>query len=327
MSSKQPKVPFSQAISVQPLDTHTYAVHLEPQLCIGTVPNGGYAASTLLSAARHHLTPRSQPDTLTTQISFLNRTSSGPAYIVVEETKPGRTLSVLHLTLYQNGLLPHAPWITPGTSRKCLVAYVTNTNLHSESGLSLLTYSLPNQVPVDLTALASGTDANWQRMPMPEHGFGRIKALSNMEYHVLRSPPSTPSKSSIDLWLRLADHSSRFTNSSLAYVADCWPYVVEAYRPEFPGDEPFKFNQVFWYPTVALNLEVKKHIPEEGVEWLFMRVAAKQIRNGRLDLEVIILDKEGELVALSQHVNLIVDGARNSAGRKPAGVFGKPGKL
>jgi hypothetical protein len=39
------------------------------------------------------------------------------------------------------------------------------------------------------------------------------------------------------------------------------------------------------------------------------------------------MDEDGELVALSQHVNLIVDGARNAAGRKPAGVFGKPGKI
>lgn len=320
--AKQDRVPFSQAISVTPLDKHTYVVHLAPQLAIGTVPNGGYAASTLLSAAKHFLTSRSQPDTITAHIAFLNRTATGKAYIVIEDTKPGRTLSVLHATLYQEGLLDHAPWITPGKSRTCLVAYITNTDLKKEAGHSLLTYSLPSPPPpVNLSALAKNEDKNWHKMPLDGHAFGRVKALSNMEYHVLRSPP-TPSnptidpRSTIDLWVRLSDHSSKITIPALGYVADCWPYIVEGYRPPFPQEEPFRFDQVFWYPTVALNLEVKKALPGEGVEWLFLRVTAKQIRNGRLDLEVIVLDEQGELVALSSHVNLIVDGARNTAGRK-----------
>ncbi|RKU47095.1 hypothetical protein DL546_002879 [Coniochaeta pulveracea] len=305
--AKQDRVPFSQAISVTPLDKHTYTVTLAPQLAIGTVPNGGYAASTLLSAAKYHLTSRSQPDTIAAQIAFLNRTAIGKAYIVIEDTKPGRTLSVLHATLYQEGLLDHAPWITPGKSKKCLVAYITNTDLQKEAGHSLLTYSLPSPPPpVNLSALAKNEDRHWHKMPLDGHAFGRVKALSNMEYHVLRSPPAPTDptidpRSTIDLWVRLSD--------------------LEGYRPPPPAEKPFRFDQVFWYPTVALNLEVKKPLPEEGVEWLFLRVTAKQIRNGRLDLEVIVLDEKGELVALSTHVNLIVDGARNTAGR--GGTQGK----
>lgn len=28
----------------------------------------------------------------------------------------------------------------------------------------------------------------------------------------------------------------------------------------------------FWYPTLLLNIDVKKSLPEEGCEWLFVRV-------------------------------------------------------
>jgi N-methylhydantoinase B/oxoprolinase/acetone carboxylase alpha subunit len=66
----------------------------------------------------------------------------------------------------------------------------------------------------------------------------------------------------------------------------------------------------------VLNLEVKKALPEEGVEWLQLRIQSKQIKNGRFDLEVLILDQEGDLVALSNHVNLILGSDRNMAGRK-----------
>lgn len=71
----------------------------------------------------------------------------------------------------------------------------------------------------------------------------------------------------------------------------------------------------FWFPTLVLNIEFKKLLPPEGVEWLFVRVRPKLIRNGRMDLEVIVMDEEGDIVALSWHVALLVSGERNSRGR------------
>ena len=67
----------------------------------------------------------------------------------------------------------------------------------------------------------------------------------------------------------------------------------------------------FWYPTILLNLDVKKALPAEGVEFLFVRVRAKQIKNGRMDLDVTILDESGDLVALSTHVALVLGSERN----------------
>lgn len=72
----------------------------------------------------------------------------------------------------------------------------------------------------------------------------------------------------------------------------------------------------YWYPTLLLNLDVKKSLPEEGVEWLFVRVNTKVIRNGRIDLEVVIMDEGYEIVALSHHVAFAVDAGRNLAERK-----------
>jgi hypothetical protein len=94
-------------------------------------------------------------------------------------------------------------------------------------------------------------------------------------------------------------------------VADMWPLPLEA----LAGQQEGKVRK-FWYPTVVLNLDIKKALPEEGVEWLFARVETKQIRNGRMDLDVVILDDEGQIVALSHHVALAVSVERNVAERK-----------
>lgn len=67
---------------------------------------------------------------------------------------------------------------------------------------------------------------------------------------------------------------------------------------------------------MLLNLDFKKVIPDEGLEWLFVRVAAKQIRNGRMDLEIVIMDAEGDIIALSHHVALALSSDRNIAERK-----------
>lgn len=50
-----------------------------------------------------------------------------------------------------------------------------------------------------------------------------------------------------------------------------------------------------------MNIEFKQLLPPQGIDWLFVRARAKQIKDGRMDVEVTILD------ALSNHVCLIVN--------------------
>lgn len=122
-----------------------------------------------------------------------------------------------------------------------------------------------------------------------------------------------------DEWLCWAD-GGKFTQSALGVVVDQFPQLVEIY----PGTQPLdasgedadigkkkRDRKPNWYPTVLLNLDVKKALPEEGVNWLFVRVRAKKIQNGRKDLEVVVLDEGGDLVAISNHVCLILDVDRN----------------
>ncbi|TGJ82978.1 hypothetical protein E0Z10_g5806 [Xylaria hypoxylon] len=300
-----------------------------------------------------HLSSRDQPDTLTAHFEYPARTSPGPAIVIVEDVKLGRSqLSTLHLTLWQGGLRLQAPWITLFVSRRVILAYTTHTNLLTFGGFSLPTgygsstaAALPNPLP-DFNALkASGIDGGWEenRLPSPSQ---LLHSLRNWHFYVPRAGPLTPGV--LDMWIRAAS-GERMTQAVLPYVVDSFPLTVHAYlaAPELrellmgpPSDRDRKpgssgknktsktndrdeegqieARMSLWFPTVVMNLEVKAALPEEGVEWLNVRVTSKQIKDGRFDLDVLVRDVEGEIIALSHQVALILSMERNTAKTKPS---------
>ena len=70
---------------------------------------------------------------------------------------------------------------------------------------------------------------------------------------------------------------------------------------------------------MALSLDIKKNLPPEGQEFLFVRVQSRNVRAGRLDLDVSIMDEKQDLVAWGHHACLIVSASRNTAGREKPG--------
>ena len=134
----------------------------------------------------------------------------------------------------------------------------------------------------------------------------------------------------MDEWLCFSRPGERFTQESLGYVADTFPQIVENCFPAAeviasPSDnaedtessrqetlaQQTKQVATFWYPTLLLNLDIKKILPSEGAEFLFVRVMSKKIKSGRMDVELVILDEDRDLVALSTHVVLILGSERN----------------
>ena len=239
-----------------------------------------------------------QPDCTTLYLMFIRRTSVGSATLTVKDVKLGRNTSTIHVSLSQDG------------DREEVIGYITHGNLATESGITLDTgWNLfPPPHSADLALLREDMDPNWKLQPeMPFANFR--KASAHLDFYLPRK--GQIEKSLADEWIRFSN-GERFTNSSLGYVADMWPQVVEAYRESNKDIALAKF----WYPTLLLNLEIKKGLPPYGREWLFVRVRAKRIKNGRLDLEVVILDEEGDIVALSHHVSFILGAERNVARRQ-----------
>ncbi|KAI0844406.1 thioesterase-like superfamily-domain-containing protein [Daldinia vernicosa] len=296
---------FSEATAVEALDSHTYSANFESEWCVGSVPHGGVVTSIFLRVAATHfrttLAAQNQPHTISLHVEFLRRTQEGSATLVVRDVKLGRQTSTIHIALSQEG-------------REEVVGYLTHSNLAAEAGLSLKTlwslYPSPPLRPTSFAALLeSGKDASWAEQTDKPHSKFR-KVSNRVRTFLPRNGQVAPGL--IDQWVRL-DSGERFTNESLGFVSDHFPSVVYGlWNMEKGNIRP----PVFWYPTVVLNLDIKKALPPEGVEWLFSRVRAKCIKNGRMDLEVVIMDETGEVVALSHHVVLIVGAERNMAARR-----------
>ena len=334
---------FLQATTVTQHSSHQYLAEFPDDWCIGTgqcpgqidtlvrnllfsVPHGGFVTACFLQVASAHfrgtLSSQNQPHTITLHLDFLRRTQTGPAIFTVQDTKLGRQTSVIHVTLSQPKSNDAKPPFHAAGLREEVIGYITNSNIAAETGVTFDTnYDLsPPAPPVNLPLLRQDNDKNWARqIAMPFASFR--KASQKVQFHFPRQGQLL--RSIGDEWLCFSN-GEKFTNESLGYLADTFPMPVEQFlEDKNPYDVTYSDNPSarrrparYWYPTLVLNLEIKKSLPEEGVEWLFGRVRAKQIKNGRMDLEVIIMDEGGEIVALSNHVCLVLGSERNTATRR-----------
>ncbi|KAF2098600.1 hypothetical protein NA57DRAFT_39122 [Rhizodiscina lignyota] len=288
---------FDKATEIRQVDSHTYSAHFPDEWCIGTVPNGGFITSCFMLVASKHfsttLAKQNQPHTMTLHLEFMRRTQKGPATFKVKDMKLGRQASVIHVSLVQDG-------------REEVVGYLSNTNMHTEEGASFPTdwEMHPPPLPADHSKFEKDEDPHWiEQKRMPFAGFR--KSSTRMKWFFPRKGQRLRSIS--DEWVRWSS-GEKFSQESLGFVCDNFPLVVESYNKMTPAR--------FWYPTLLLNLDVKKALPPDGVDYLFVRAQSKQIKNGRHDIEVTILDEQGDLVALSHHVVLVVDSSRNLAERR-----------
>jgi len=317
---------FADATAVEQVDSHTYSATFQEGWTIGTVPHGGYVTSTFQQVVRKHfdttLRQQNQPHTITLHLDFLRRTQTGPARFAVKDVKLGRQTSVVHVTLSQAG-------------REEVVGYVTNSNFEAERGASFDTHwSLhPEPVPVDVAKLLSDDDAHWaERKEWP---FAEFRAVTrNVRSWFPRRGQHSPAV--VDMWTCLKEGEDRWGQESLGFVVDFFPQIIDRYlldgldiygvpfEREHSEEERRRLMKSararMWYPTLLLNLDVKKALPKEGVKFLFLRLQAKLIKNGRYDLELVVKDAEGDVVALSHHVVLAVSAERNTAARRKVGT-------
>lgn len=203
-------------------------------------------------------------------------------------------------------------------------------NMHAKHGIGYkINYRLrPAVAPANVLKLADGSESQWIKWTFPWHAKSLLKPYTHLHFYIPVNGPPHPSLT--DVWITPENTDDAFTTEVLGFIADIWPRMVENYCPESEWstaslvsraskgmqtssiDADFGFGrhpQAFWYPTLSMTLEIKKLLPPQGVKWLFLRAQAKEIKSGRMDAEVTILDQNCELVALSHHVCLVIDNA------------------
>ncbi|KAI9710157.1 MAG: hypothetical protein M1820_002959 [Bogoriella megaspora] len=317
MDSENVVVSLRKAILATPNDSRSYAANIPPDHCYGAgkqlTAHGGVLTSIIQSAIKSHfqttLKKNHQPDTLDLSLTFLRPATSGPCIVFIKPLKLGYAISQISFSLVQD-------------EKECVNGYASNGNLGSAAhGISLPTPAITPCKPVNFeTICKDGLDENWISYRIPWHQGSLIKPIT----HFMFLNPLEPlqEKNVTEIWMKFAEPSERFSTEMLGSVVDHWHRMPENYlrgsmwnndqittrAKKNPGGNIEAFSTSYLYPTLSLKLEIKKPLPEEGVEWLLVRAQSNEIRNGRFDATIkVVTDKQG-LVALSHQVCFILPG-------------------
>lgn len=272
------------------------------------------------------------------QLTFLRRTDVGPALLTVEDIKIGTRTSTIHVSLSQSRRKSNSP---PEVK---VAGYITvSPEKLDQAGAAIATGGQDKLIPkpapgslsdgaVDLDSLRiNGRDGVWEVYP--------ASPLIAVYHHFDVFTPPFPLQygkrvnSIVEQWNLFrpggnADTGpgpiARWTNDTVPFLTDIFPQALLRLGTaadlvdvdnKVKLDDEVEDSFRHWYPTVTLNIDIKKSLPVEGVDWLYSRVVTKSVRGGRHDLEVEIRLPNGELVATSTQVGLVMDIGRNLSNR------------
>ena len=197
----------------------------------------------------------------------------------------------------------------------------------------------PPPIPASISALAEDTDSNWISYQTPYHPASFRRVQSYLKFHV---PYDLHEPSIRDQWVTPSDPSTMFTNETIAFVADLSLPILDNFYPDIstggqaatvaaaleqkreretgsyrtPDASSGSYEAPAMITSLATMIEIKKRLPPGGTRWLFVRAQAKQIKDGKMSMEVVVLDEGMELVALSSHLYHIIDLSRARADKQ-----------
>ena len=203
------------------------------------------AAAKLHMETTHGKISPPQHDFVTVQANFTVKVQMGPTIVKVTDTKIGRSYSVLHLALTQDGM-------------NCIVAYITMGNIATESGPTFTSPSNPPPPPIlgrsNLEPLKTKKLPGWKELEMPFAEFRR--AATNMRFFSQENPVN---ERGLEQYEVFAD-GENFTNTSLGFVSDMFignpASMAEFEKAKESGEKP---SAAYWYPTLTLNIGKYTH--------------------------------------------------------------------
>jgi hypothetical protein len=256
---------FSRATSVTATEAGHYDAVIDGSWSVNEVPNGGYLLALLLRAVTAE---SGHPHPVATSAHFMNPPVAGPATVVVEPLRSGRTTSTLRAALLQD-------------DRPLVDMTATMGELDARSTPE---WSGPTPEPV-----ADLDDCVPALVDLPD---GTHVGL--LEHVDLRLDPQTlgwfsghPAGSlAMRGHLRLAD-GSQPDPFVLALAVDALPPTV------------FGLGRLGWAPTVQLSL-LTRALPTAG--WLTVHLRGRLVRDEWFDEEAEVYDANGDLVAQSRQI-------------------------
>jgi hypothetical protein len=259
---------FEAATAARRVDDGRYAVEIDPDWSVSGIANGGYLLATLLRAT---LTEAPHPHPVATSAHFLARPDSGPAEVVVQTLRTGRSVTALRASLVQR-------------DRPRLEALVTATTLQPDAE--------PDWVGVPPAEVAPVEECIPATADLPDGSH-----ISLFKHVDLRIDPATVG------WfaghpagvLEMRGHV-RLAGGHDADPPDLLvlPLAVDALPPTV-----FGLGMLGWAPTIELTCLVRA-LPSAG--WLTCQLRGRLVQDGWFDEEAEVYDSRGRLVAQSRQL-------------------------
>lgn len=197
--------------------------------------------------------------------------------------------------------------------------------MDTEEGLSYLTSFVLQQPPppANFTDLLNDCDPQWATFIFPWSQCSYLRAGTQLQWFTPTKGAANPSI--IDIWFAPLSPDETFTTEMVGSLADQWGCLSDNMHPFSVWSTEYMAaatkaqdltlgtdlsQSPVGLHTSSISIQFKKNLPPEGVKWLFVRAQAKRIQNGRSDVEVIVLDEGGDLVAVSLQTVFFATGAR-----------------
>ncbi|KAH8692257.1 thioesterase family protein [Talaromyces proteolyticus] len=309
-------------------DSHVYYVSFHRDWIIGPSIHGGILAAILQHTTKRHfmttLSAQDQPDILSMHIDFLRMCTHDPMVITVTDLKTGQGTSTIQLHLTQPGRNPNRPKIA---------ATATVTNFDVSLGPSAPTdwklQPQPKPSPDWKKLEANFPDDNWLPVIMDGEILPIMRRMTQ-----LNPRGGFPIAGLCDMWSSFG--SERIDSTHLTLLTDLIASMsdtilrtggmldahaignaTEAWAGENPGIPLRLSNSLeqaqmggMWNSTLTLDIEFKQRLPKEGIEWAFSRVLTRELKSGRMDVEVTICDQSMSPICVARHMVIVLGAAR-----------------
>ena len=254
---------FGDAIAIRRLAEGRYAVDLDGGFAIGQALNGGYLLAVMGRAAVD-VSPHAHP--VSTAAAFMRMTTAGPAEIVVEPRKTGRTAATSLVSLVRDG-------------QTMVEALVTTGTLDPETEPAWAGEPPAPQLPPIEECVGSSD-------PGGDRGFADQVAM-RFDPRTMGWLDGQPSgRPEVRGWFEFADPYPPDAYS-LAVAVDALPPVV------------LNLGARGWAPTVELTWHMRA-VPAPGP--LALHGSGRLVTGGWFDEEVEVWDSAGRLVAQSRQI-------------------------
>ena len=277
MSQSQPASELDTALVLTAEGDKGYRAALGDGWVIGNAVNGGLLLALLGRALQETVGSEGHPDPLAMSAYYLSAAAPGPATVLTETVRSGRTMATGQASIVQDG--PDGPDGRPVERVRALATYGDLAGLPGDVRTSAQPPILPD--PDDCVSATMAPPGSAGDLPFL-HRFDMRLDPDTVGWAV--GEPSR--RGMIQGWLRMAD--GREPDPLMLLLAvDTLPPVT--FDLGLPG----------WAPTLELSAHVRA-VPAPG--WLRVRVSTRNFAGGLLEEDAEVWDSRDRLVAQSRQL-------------------------